>query len=266
MVANAFVAFVRLAERDKVDLAYPTPLAQYAIRQVRAGRRVGSKLNVRDVSSRYAQRVKSFAVEQLGEFDDQQGVWREALIEDRQAGPAETAAARIDVADWFKSLGRNKRKIAKSLARGEATSTVARLFGLTAGRVSQLRQELKTLLGFVSEPSGRGLVDRLTPSEIPADSPCFIFHSGLFYGHAYLDRNCGHRRLAIGPRSILSVVITGTVPTTAAAGVVAVGFASLILRQTLKIIRPLGSNPASPFGRWAEGAGGMGVSSLIPGQ
>ena len=143
VIANAFVAFTRLAERGKVELAYPTPLAQYAIRQVRAGRRVGTNLNVRDVSSRYAQRVKSFTVEQLGEFDEQQGEWREALIEDRQAGPAETAAARIDVADWFKSLGRNKRKIAKSLARGEATGTVARLFGLTAGRVSQLRQELK---------------------------------------------------------------------------------------------------------------------------
>lgn len=143
VVANAFVAFVRLAERGKVDLAYPTPLAQYAIRQVRAGRRVGTKLNVRDVSSRYAQRVKKFAVEQLGELDEQHGEWREALLEDRQAGPSETAAARIDVAEWFKSLGRNQRKIAKTLARGEATSTVARLFGLTAGRVSQLRQELK---------------------------------------------------------------------------------------------------------------------------
>ena len=69
VIANAFVAFARLAERGKVELAYPTPLAQYAIRQVRAGRRVGTKLNVRDVSSRYSQRVKSFTVEQLGEFD-----------------------------------------------------------------------------------------------------------------------------------------------------------------------------------------------------
>ena len=140
VVANAFVAFVRLVERGKADLAYPTPLAQFAVRQVRAGRLVGTKLNVHDVSSRYCQLAKNITVERL---DSVQGEWREALLEDRSAGPAEIAASRIDVADWFKSLGRGKRRIAVLLARGETTSAVARMFGLTAGRVSQLRQELK---------------------------------------------------------------------------------------------------------------------------
>jgi hypothetical protein len=143
VIANAFVAFARLIERGKADLAYPTPLARFAVRQVCAGRRVGTKLNVRDVSSHYAQLVKSIRVERLDRFDDEQGEWRQALIEDRKAGPAEIAASRIDVGDWFKSLGRGKCKIAKTLARGEATSTVARMFGVTAGRISQLRQELK---------------------------------------------------------------------------------------------------------------------------
>ena len=50
VVANAFVAFVRLVERGLTDVIYPTPLAQFAIKQVRDGRRVGAKLNVRDVS------------------------------------------------------------------------------------------------------------------------------------------------------------------------------------------------------------------------
>lgn len=143
VVANAFVACARLAERGKVELAYPTPLTLFAIRQVRAGRRIGTKLNVRDVTSGYAQRVKKFTVERLSEFDKGQGEWREFLLEDRKAGPADTAAARIDVADWFSSLARGQRRIAKRLARGETTSAVAIMFDLTAGRVSQLRQELK---------------------------------------------------------------------------------------------------------------------------
>ena len=68
-IANAFRAFVRLVERRKKDLAYATPLAGYAIRQVCAGRCVGSKLNVRDVSSWHAQRTKGIIVERLDRFD-----------------------------------------------------------------------------------------------------------------------------------------------------------------------------------------------------
>ena len=51
VIANCWAAFVRLVERGRIDIVYPTPLAQFAIRQVRVGRKVGGKLNVRDVSS-----------------------------------------------------------------------------------------------------------------------------------------------------------------------------------------------------------------------
>ncbi len=43
--------FVRLVRRGKAGLAYPTPLADYAIRQVRAGRRVGCRQNAQDIMS-----------------------------------------------------------------------------------------------------------------------------------------------------------------------------------------------------------------------
>ena len=55
-VANAYCRFSRLVRAGKADLAYATPLANYAIRQVIAGRRVGTKVNRRDVSSVVAQR------------------------------------------------------------------------------------------------------------------------------------------------------------------------------------------------------------------
>ena len=70
VVANAFCAFAQLVRRGKTALAYPTPLAQFAIRQVRAGRRVGSRLNVNDVLSSYAQRQKRFQVKRLDRCDD----------------------------------------------------------------------------------------------------------------------------------------------------------------------------------------------------
>jgi hypothetical protein len=149
-IANAFVAFSRLVQLGKQDVAYATPLAQYAIKQVRCGRRVGTKLNIRDVSSRHAQVAKGITLERLDKFDHDVGEWREALVEDRKAGPAETAAARIDVADWFRSLARKKRRIARELARGEGTGKVARMFGLTAGRISQLRREWAEFQGEVA--------------------------------------------------------------------------------------------------------------------
>ena len=142
VVANAFCAFTRLVKRGKEERAFATPLAQYAIRQVRAGRRVGGTLSVRDITSHHAQLATGITVGRLDKFDREENDWQEVLVEDRHAGPAETAAARIDVALWFRKLPRRNRKIAKALSVGESTTTVAKQYGLSAGRVSQLRQEL----------------------------------------------------------------------------------------------------------------------------
>src|SRR5690242_15382827 len=76
VVANAFAAFRRLIARGRAALIFPTVLAKFAIRQVRTGRRVGSKRSVLDVLSPYAQRGKGFAVESLQQ-QNAQGRWEE---------------------------------------------------------------------------------------------------------------------------------------------------------------------------------------------
>ncbi len=154
VIANCWVAFVRLVERGLITVVYPTPLAQYAIKQVRDGRRVGAALNVRDVSSQYAQRVKHFTLSRLDRYDAENDEWREILIEDRRSTPAQTAAARIDIAQWFASLPRKKRRIAQTLATGEPTKSAARKFCVSAGRISQLRREfMDSWAGFQGEPT-----------------------------------------------------------------------------------------------------------------
>ncbi len=65
------------------------------------------------------------------------------MSEDRHAGPAETAASRIDFPAWLKTLSRRNCKIALKLAVGETTRKVARLFKVSDGRISQLRRELE---------------------------------------------------------------------------------------------------------------------------
>ena len=141
--ANCWVAFVRLMERGLGDVVYPTPLAQYAIRQVRSGRKVGGSLNVNDVSSGYAQKSKGFSMESLDQYSQRKKQWKESLVEDRRTGPAETAASRIDVGEWLRSLPKRSRVIAEALALGETTKKAARKHGVSAGRISQLRRELK---------------------------------------------------------------------------------------------------------------------------
>ena len=128
-----------LCSKAKQAVAFPTPLAQFAIRQVRAGRRVGSRLNSLDILSGNARRTRGLIVESLDQRDPQSGTLNHLLIEDRHAGPAETAAARMDVRAWLGTLSRQQRRIAKALALGETTNVVARKFGVSPARISQLR-------------------------------------------------------------------------------------------------------------------------------
>jgi hypothetical protein len=142
-VANAYCALARLAHRGQLHLAYLTPLADFAIRQVRAGRRVGTKRNVRDVSSRYCQRAKAVHVQRLDRYDRRRDQWREIVVEDRRAGPDHVVMVRLDFAAWLESLTSRNRRIAERLAAGAAGQDIARQFGISPGRVSQLRGELQ---------------------------------------------------------------------------------------------------------------------------
>ena len=142
VIANAFVAWSRLVAQGREHIARPTPLADFALRQVRAGRRVGCRLNSQDVMSPAARR-QSLRIAQLDQLEKGTESWRQLLIEDRHAGPAETAAARMDLAAWWITLSERNRRIARALAGGESTRVVARQFGLSPGRISQLRGWLR---------------------------------------------------------------------------------------------------------------------------
>lgn len=143
VVARAYCGFVRLVERGMSEVAYPTPLAQYAIRQVRCGRRVGTKLNKRDVSTRYCQKANGILLERLDQLDPTDGEWKEVLVEDNRSTPAEIAGCKIDFGDWQRRLSSPLRRIAKTLATGECTSSAAARHGVSPGRISQIRRELK---------------------------------------------------------------------------------------------------------------------------
>ena len=155
-VANCFTAYARLVELDKEELAYPGPLAMHAVAQINVGRRVGSRWSSSDVSSPRCQQLRGVFVDRLDHFDPQEGEWEEIVVEDRRAGPSEIAAMRIDFRQWLGTLSHRDRRLAETLAAGETTQDAARMFRLTAARVSQLRRELHADLVPIPGRAARG--------------------------------------------------------------------------------------------------------------
>ncbi len=142
VVCNACCAVARLAELDKLDLAYASALARFGVAQVKDGRTTGGSLNCHDISSRYCQRAKNITVERLDKYDTEDECWEEILIPDQTCTPAELAATRIDFPAWLKTLKPRDRKVARFLSLGNRTQDAARKFDVSQGRVSQLRREL----------------------------------------------------------------------------------------------------------------------------
>jgi hypothetical protein len=153
IVADTVVTYVRLAELGKEDLAYPTPMVSYAVAKFRAGRSVGNRLNVRDVMSKYCQQRKGVVVERLQRGNENSDGWQDVLVEDRHASPADVVMIRMDFREWLNTLPLRTRRIAEMLAVGESSSSVAGVFALTTGRISQLRKELRhSWFLFMGEP------------------------------------------------------------------------------------------------------------------
>jgi hypothetical protein len=142
VIASTLVSYARLVALGQEDRAFATTLVRYAVAQFRVGRRVGSRMNVCDLTSDLCRQKNGVSVERLDRFDDPTDEWQEIVVEDRHSGPAEVATTRVDFAAWLESLPRRTRRVAETLATGEATSHVAWMFGCSASRVSQLRREL----------------------------------------------------------------------------------------------------------------------------
>lgn len=143
VVGMSYLSFASLVERDRLEFAFPSTLARYACKLTRAGRRVGNRSDIRDLMSRRA-RKKGIFIHGLFE-QDERGRWEELIVEDKKTRPADVATCRVDFRAWLATLPLRNRRIAEALAAGSTTSEVAERFGVSSGRVSQLRRELDSL-------------------------------------------------------------------------------------------------------------------------
>jgi hypothetical protein len=135
-IVHSLLAFVRLHEQCREEIATPSSLAWYSSRQVKRGRPAAGRMNGKDPLSRYAQIGNRIQIER------QPRNWIDAIVQDRRAAVADQVAAKMDVAAWFATLTKRMKEIAKDLAFGCSTSEVAKKYGVTPGRISQLRRVL----------------------------------------------------------------------------------------------------------------------------
>lgn len=77
VVCHTCVALARLAAQGKANVASPSALTRFVVKQFRAGRRVGCRLNVHNVSSEYCQLRKHVALERLDKQGRKSGQWQQ---------------------------------------------------------------------------------------------------------------------------------------------------------------------------------------------
>jgi hypothetical protein len=155
-VALAWRWFARLVARGKDPSAFPSALATFAARAVYDGRRVCGRESDQDALSPRARRRRGFAVQRLPAstarpHDERYGApcgqrhqdeWEEALADNTRTPPDEQAAFRLDFPAWLLTHTDRNRRVIGDLMRGERTKEVGEKYGLTPGRISQLRREL----------------------------------------------------------------------------------------------------------------------------
>jgi hypothetical protein len=153
-VALCWRWFQRLAEKGKDATEFVSALAGYATRAVRSGRRLCGQLRTNDVLSELAQRRHGFSVQPLpcsttpsrevrsgtthsqGHFN----AYEERLRDNTVTPPPDAAAFRIDFPQFLHRLTDRDRRLAEFLSLGHQARKAADRFGLSPGRVTQLRQ------------------------------------------------------------------------------------------------------------------------------
>jgi hypothetical protein len=154
-VAAAYASYVRLTARGKDPVRdFPFALIAYAVLHAKVGRQVGSPNSTTDVLSPLAQRKRGFKVEPLptssGVARDRlhstadrrrQDEFDEWLRDNTRSAVPDQAAFRIDFPTFLAGLGRRDRTLARFLALGHSAHVAAARFGMSEGRVSQLRRE-----------------------------------------------------------------------------------------------------------------------------
>jgi hypothetical protein len=163
--------FVGLVQKDKNVLDFVSALANYAARAVNSGRRVCGHERKRDVLSPVAQRLHNFAIEALPQAtstsheclyasphgQERLDAFEERLRDNTLTPVPDQVVFRIDFPLWRCTRTERDRRVIDALMAGWRTKDVSQKFGLSPGRVSQLRRDfLEDWRRYCGEPGEVG--------------------------------------------------------------------------------------------------------------
>ena len=144
MIALAWKWYVGLMRRGKDPSTFVSTFADFAAKAVKSGRRLCGHENPKDVLSGRAQQMHNFTVGKLPSFSTMMGTeLTEALIDNTLTPPDEQAAFRIDFPVWIHTHSQRHRKLLQDLMHGHQTKDLASKYGMSPGRISQLRREFR---------------------------------------------------------------------------------------------------------------------------
>jgi hypothetical protein len=142
MRALAWLWFVQLARRNKDAADFCSTFSGFLARAVNSGRRLSGMTKAKDVFGFRAQQNRCYAVISLADASRVAGdLLAQALLDNRQTPPPDQAAFRLDFPAWLSTRTVRDRRVINDLMRGERTLQVSQRYGLSPGRVSQLRSE-----------------------------------------------------------------------------------------------------------------------------
>jgi hypothetical protein len=156
MRALAWLWFLRLAQRGKDAGDYLSTFNDFLVRAVSSGRRVIGTEKAKDAMCVRTQKRRGFKVERLPkEFrasheslystvhgQQEHDAFEERLSDNSITPIPDQAAFRIDWPAWMQTQTERDRRIIDDLMAGERTFDVSQKYGLSPGRISQLRRRL----------------------------------------------------------------------------------------------------------------------------
>lgn len=142
-IARACLTYATLARQRKLAQVYTSNIATNAVRAVKSDRHVGGRQSSRDVMSPLTHKKKGISVGSLSPWSGKDDTWRDLTLESKRVSPADQACFNLDFQDWLKTWPQRHRQIIAALAAGHRAWAVADKFGITEGRMSQLRAEYR---------------------------------------------------------------------------------------------------------------------------
>jgi hypothetical protein len=153
MAALTWRWFVCLVRRGRDVLQFVSALATYAARAISSGRRVCGQERARDAMSPSAQRKRGFVVGSLPDDTLPDNAFAEILHDNTVSPVPDQVAFRIDFPAWRRTRSERDRRVIDRMMAGESTAVLARLFGISAARISQMRREFhQDWQSFCGEP------------------------------------------------------------------------------------------------------------------